>query len=128
MEAWDVGNLLSFQLGGCLRHVWGEEDEAILMQQEWMEGRSLVRHRFLERNHNHLEEEENEVYRKAKGRMRWMTPSKVDVKKDKFHGKVSVTFCQDMFIYKESMVKTTKRCAKCEHFSYTWHATACFTK
>merc|ERR1719318_711631 len=44
---WEIGNLGSFQLGGCcLRHVFLLEEKVVL--QEWIEGSSLVAHCFSE--------------------------------------------------------------------------------
>merc|ERR1712179_448424 len=48
---WEIGDLISFSLGGCLRHVFRDERNTDVMEitdQDWIEGSSLVCHRFSE--------------------------------------------------------------------------------
>jgi len=118
---WEIGHLCIFQPWGSLRHVnlLEYEDEVVskkMTVQEWMEGSSLVVHCFYEECDQ--SEDANKVCREAK--------SEVDVKKNKlgFDLRISVTFCQDVFIYKERRVNTTKNHSD----SYTYSALACFTK
>merc|ERR1719233_887783 len=73
---WAIGDLLRFSPGGCLRHVFRDQGNTDVM--EWIEGSSLVCHRFSE----------------------WLYTNEDE---DKFgvDFRVAVTFYQDMFIYRE---------------------------
>ena len=135
MTEWVIGGLADFSLGGCQRHVSGAEDDNVLeiTDQEWIEGSSLVSHRFSEWDYSG-EETESDIDigdKRNIGNYEFMknNESKVEFIKDKFgvDFRVAVTFDQDMFLYRERVVNTRK-CTKCKNCSYVYSAKAWFTK
>merc|ERR1719233_417833 len=123
---WEIGDLLRFSPGGCLRHVFRDERNTDVMEitaQDWIEGSSLVCHTFTEWLYTDEDEEDSsDGDETSKGKV-VNSGEATSVHKDKFgvDFRVAVTFYQDMFIYKEKVVNT-RRCTTCNNCSYKYSA------
>jgi len=117
-KKWEIGEIIDFSPAGCLRHVFDLEDDEAgvseITEQEWIEGSSLVFHRFMKWDYSRDD-----------------TASDEDVgKREENFGvasRIVVTFYQDKFIYKER-VANTRKCSKCGGCSYVYSVDAWFSK
>ena len=128
---WVIGDLISYSPGGCLRHVYGDEENTEVLEitdQEWIEDNSLVCHRFSEWDFTDTDDEDiidGANLEKVVSSGEAICSSKYKYGVD---FRVAVTFYQDMFVYKERVVNT-RRCSSCKNnCSYTYNATAWFMK
>ena len=136
MSEWVIGGLADFSIGGCLRHVFDADGGDLLeiTDQEWIEGCSLVSHRFSEWDYSEEDDDDSENENGDKkeivnNEFVMNNESEVDFIKNKFgvDFRIAVTFSQDMFLYRERVVNTRK-CTKCKNCSYIYSAKAWFIK
>jgi len=125
---WKIGDLLSFSPRGCLRHEIRFDGDTDVMKkfalQEWIQGSSLVWHRFSECYYTDKEDSNTDGDDVINDKIFINGEDKlvVDIR-------VAVTFYQGMLIYKERVVNN-RRCTTCNNnsCSFKYSVTAWFLK
>ena len=113
-KKWEVDGLQSFCPAGCLRHVYIDEDENKVTDQDWIEGNNLVTHGFIEWGDSEETDCEDHEEEEAQDDSDVIDKEKVGVE----HRAV-ITFYKENFVYKESYK---------ENCSYEYKIEASFAK